>query len=474
MNILVSNRAHLFDPPGPLREDLVKRLTLDNPKYLDAVKHDRWTGEIPRYLRLFEQDRGDLIVPRGFIRHVIYACRRHRLPFEIADVRRELPAVDFTFTGDLRPYQTEAVEAMSTRDFGTLSAPTGSGKTVMGLWMIAHRRQPALVVVHTRELLVQWVDRIVDFLDIPAEEVGVIGGGKCDIGDRVTVATVQTLVKCADEIAPHIGHLIVDECHRTPSKTFTDAVTAFPAKYMLGLSATPWRRDKLSRLIFWTIGDVVHTVDHDALVETGDVLRAEVIVRTTAFESDADPVENYAGMLSELTQDGERNRLIVADVVHEVCTGTGTCLVLTDRRAHCDALQALLEAEGVDAEVLTGEVGKRDRRRIVEEVRAEKVKVLIATGQLIGEGFDCPGLTTLFLATPIRFDGRVLQYLGRVLRPRRGNAGPGCTITWTPRCRSWSPRPGLDVGCFDGRPEERGPSRWPPPGLSGCRPLDLS
>jgi len=143
---------------------------------------------------------------------------------------------------------------MASRDFGALSAPTGSGKTVVTLALIAKRRQPVLIVVHTRELQDQWMARIETFLGIPREEVGIIGGGKKRIGSKITVALVQSLYKVAGDICHHVGHLVVDECHRAPSRTFTEAVTAFDCHYMTGLSATPWRRDGLSRLIYWYLG----------------------------------------------------------------------------------------------------------------------------------------------------------------------------------------------------------------------------
>lgn len=141
------------------------------------------------------------------------------------DNRRTLPEVDFTFTGKLKPFQVEAVKDVLGRDFGTMAAPTGSGKTVMALSVIAERRQPALVVVHTKELLNQWIDRASSFLDLDRSEFGIIGGGKTQIGDRLTVGMVQTLCKCAGDVAPYIGHLIVGECHRAPSRTFTEAVS---------------------------------------------------------------------------------------------------------------------------------------------------------------------------------------------------------------------------------------------------------
>jgi len=266
----------------------------------------------------------------------------------------------------------------------------------------------------------QWLDRIEQFLGIPKDRIGVIGGGQKArfVGAKVTVATVQTLYKLADQVAPHIGFLVVDEAHRTPSRTFSEAVSAFDSRYMLGLSATPWRRDKLSRLIYWYLGDMAHQVDKEALEDSGDVLKAEVIWRETCFSTTLDPSEQYSKMLSELTQDRERNAMIASDVAGQAQNGGGACLVLSDRKNHCEAIQASLCRDfGVDAEILTGDVSAKDRQTIVGRLNTGQVKVVCATGQLIGEGFDAKALQTLFLVTPIKFSGRLIQYLGRVLRP---------------------------------------------------------
>ncbi len=286
--------------------------------------------------------------------------------------------------------------------------------------MIAQRKQPALIIVHTKELLNQWANRIEQFLGIPSNEIGRVGNGERTVGEKITVALVQTLFKCSSQVSPHIGYLIVDECHRTPSRTFTEAVSAFDCKFVTGLSATPWRRDNLSKLIFWYVGNVVHQVNKEGLIETGDVLRAEVIPRETDFQSYADPSTEYSQMLSELTEDPARNRLIASDVAEQAGNGGGICLVLSDRKAHCSTLQNLLSQHGVRSEVLTGDIPDEERRIIVEGLNGGRIKVLLATGQLIGEGFDCKELSTLFLTTPIRFDGRLVQYLGRVLRPAPG------------------------------------------------------
>jgi superfamily II DNA or RNA helicase len=150
-----------------------------------------------------------------------------------------------------------------------------------------------------------------------------------------------------------------------------------------------------------------------------------VILRQTEFNPFHDPVSEYSQMLAELTADDRRNRMIVSDIADETRRGGGICLVLSDRRRHCEILQAMLRfGEKIDAERLTGDLSPAQRRAVLERLQSGTVKVLLATGQLVGEGFDCPALSTLFLATPIRFGGRLLQYLGRVLRiaPGKGKA----------------------------------------------------
>ena len=420
MKIILSNDLILTEIPDQLMAEIRDRLTFPNPAYVEAEKMNRWTGNLDRTLCFYRAENGGLQIPRGFTGHLISMAKRAGIPFQIEDHRRILPEVDFQFAGELRDFQQEAMDNLIKYDFATLPAPTGSGKTVIGLAMIAARRQPALVIVHTKELLDQWIERIETFLGIPRSEIGVIGGGKMTIGGKITVGIVNSIYPSAEEIRQRIGFLIVDECHRTPSRTFTEAVSAFDCKYMLGLSATPYRRDGLSRLIFWHVGDVHHEIKAEDLQETGDILKVKAIQRFTNFRSWADATTEYPQMLAELTKDNERNELIASDVIREADNGGGICLVLTDRREHAMRLVTRIRAGGIRAEMLTGELPAKERQRIVERLNSREIPVLVATGQLIGEGFDCRELSTLFLATPIRFDGRVRQYLGRVMRPAAG------------------------------------------------------
>ncbi|MCP3951771.1 MAG: DEAD/DEAH box helicase [Desulfobacterales bacterium] len=422
IQIVLKNNLTLRGIDEEVRNLLIEKLTIPNPKYLENARMGRWNRGTPRTLRYYRKlPKCGLRTPRGYLRQMILFFRKNDLPYALEDHRRTLPEMDFQFSGKLKPFQEIAVNKMLQKDFGTLNAPTGSGKTVMGLYMLAQRRQPALIVVHTKDLAYQWMSRIETFLGISEKEIGIIGGGRKRVGPAITVALVQSLYKIAADIALKTGFIIVDECHRCPSRTFTEAVTNFDSRYMLGLSATPFRRDKLSKLIFWHLGDVHHEIDNRQLVESGDVLAADVHFRKTTFTPYFDPVNDYSRMLSELTTDDERNRLIADDVAREALISPGTTLVLSDRKKHCEALCSLIRYRNDAAcEFLTGDRSEQERKEIIQRLNHGHIKILVATGQLIGEGFDCPNLATLFFATPVRFSGRVLQYIGRVLRPAPG------------------------------------------------------
>lgn len=230
----------------------------------------------------------------------------------------------------------------------------------------------------------------------------------------------------------------MSNCHRVPSRTFTEALAAFDCRYVYGFSATPHRADGLTPLIHWHIGPLAHEVGRRGLEKRGAVLRAVVIPRPTDFATavelappsyseNYDPGKDYGsygGLVRELTMDRERNLMIAGDMVRE--SRNGTCLVITDRKGHALELAGMVRGLGVACECLTGD--SEDRAGIVARVRAGKVRAVAATAQLIGEGFDCRELCGLFLAMPVKAGRteaggeatRLIQYLGRVLRPAPG------------------------------------------------------
>lgn len=426
MHCRIAHKLFLSEIPEPIQTQIMAELTLENPKWLENLKMGRTNYKVSRHLKFYStRTNGGLILPRGYGGRLARICAEQGEPVEYEDERRSLPEVDFTFTGELRPYQHTACQAMLRKRFGTLCAPTGAGKTVCGLSLIAQRRQPALIIVHTRDLAMQWVERIEQFLDIPARKVGMIGSGKSTVGEAVTVATVQSVYSRAKDLKKRVGHIIVDECHRAPSRTFTAAVTAFDCAYSLGLSATPYRRDGLTQLIFWHLGEMHARIDGEDLMDSGAILRPEICIRPTSFMCERDPTEEYGLIIADLTENMERNSLIVDEVAREVASGRGVGLVLSDRKIHCRMLQELLEERhGISGAILTGDTPLPERKLLVDQIQSGRVDVVFATGQLIGEGFDASNLTSLFLATPIKFSGRLIQYLGRVLRPAQGKAQP--------------------------------------------------
>ncbi|MGD9948532.1 MAG: DEAD/DEAH box helicase, partial [Desulfobulbus sp.] len=275
---------------------------------------------------------------------------------------------------------------------------------------------PTLILVHSKELMYQWQDRIRQFLGV---EAGLAGDGRLQV-EPLTVAIVNTAKKHLQTLPARFGQIVVDECHRVPTSLFTEVVSAFDCRYMLGLSATAFRReDGMTRLIYMALGDRVHQVDSRLLAATGAVLRPALDQRSTEFVYGYQG--EYAKLIKALANDKKRNR----QIAHDICAlpasdHSGTVLVVSDRVGHCQALAELLLAKAVPVAVLTGRTAPEERARIVNDVRENRVQVLVSTLQLIGEGFDCPGLSTLVLATPIKFEGRLLQVVGRIMRPAEG------------------------------------------------------
>ena len=363
----------------------------------------------------WEINGGVMTVPRGMFQELRDLTEQVGLVFEVDDKTLVLPSVDFEFHGKLRQDQEEAVAKAMSQDCGIIEAPTGAGKTVMAMAAIAYRKQPTTIVVHTDVLLRQWRERIEQFLRLTP---GMLGGGQKTLG-KVNVAMVQTLARNPALLRDRTGFLIVDEVHRAPAEaTFWNVVRSFPARYILGLSATPYRSDQMDPLIRWCVGPILAKISRKALQENGHVMKPEIIIRETEFQTELG-ADDFASILSEIPRCKPRNRQILADVLAEHGSGE-VCLVLTDRVEHALNFVKALRMNGVPAEVLTGSKGKKERQSVIEQLASGSLRCVVATAQLVGEGFDCKELSCMFLTMPIKFRGRLIQYIGRVLRPAPG------------------------------------------------------
>ncbi|TVQ99288.1 MAG: DEAD/DEAH box helicase [Desulfovibrionales bacterium] len=409
----VSRTTRIVNAKSRPVHEIRRQLRMRNPKYDEAVRQGRWTGNMDETIDFSRlQPDGPCIIPRGFTRQALDILRQHGERPVVDDQRLVLPEIDIRFRGELRPYQERVHAAILRRDQGVANMPTGAGKTTTACSIIAARRQPTLVVVHSLELAHQWRDRLRTFLGVDA---GLIGGGCMDV-QPITVGVINSVRIQIGTLAGRFGHLVVDECHRAGAAMFNEVINAIPGKYRLGLSATPFRRDGLDKVIFFLLGDLAASVEPQELENNGSILRPQIVQHPTEWRYQY--MEDYARMITAMTESQVRNQQIVCDA-HTNLT-SGTSLVVSDRVGHCRRLADKIRARGVECAVLTGADRPEHRKMIVELVQAGAVPVLLATTALVSEGFDCAGLDQLYLATPIKFRGRLIQVVGRILRPAPG------------------------------------------------------
>ena len=359
----VSHECRLIGADDQVLAALRRELTIDNPKYQAAKQFGRWIGkQLKPQLFFFREEAGALVFPRGFGNQAVRICRQFTGSAPLVQDKRCVSAeIELRFQGELRPYQQQAVDAVTSRSFGVLEAGTGSGKTIMALAVIAHRRQPTLILVHSKELMYQWQERIRTFLGM---EAGLAGDGRLQI-EQLTVAIVNTAKKHLATLPPQFGQIVVDECHRVPASLFTEVVAAFDCRYMLGLSATAFRReDGMTRLIYMTMGERVHRVDSRVLETSGAVLRPKFDQRSTGFFYAYQG--EYATLIKALTKDRGRNLQIVEDVCARLASEhAGTVLVVSDRVEHCQTLAESLLSRSVPVAVLSGRTPPEERFRVV-------------------------------------------------------------------------------------------------------------
>lgn len=341
---------------------------------------------------------------------------RFRMP---APMRHEF---DGPFTASCEPRE-RAVREIAKHDYGVLSAPPGAGKTVMGCALIARHRTATLVLVHRAILLEQWREEAGRFLGLNRDEIGVWRGKGSRMTGRLDIAMLPSLsrVENVTELFTGYGLVIVDECHHVPAVSFEALLKACPCRRLVGLTATPERKDGLERLLHLQCGPIRHTVE----IAAGETVPRTVFVRRSSFHLPTDGATKSAihEIWQALVDDPGRTQQVANDVWAAV--KEGRCpLVLPDRKTPLDKLQeAFAQLRGVeDVAVfrLESDSGIKQNRIVRAEIDALSAKrqryVLFSTASLIGEGFDLPSLDTLFLGMPLSFKGRLIQYAGRLYR----------------------------------------------------------
>ncbi|MGH7959461.1 MAG: TOTE conflict system archaeo-eukaryotic primase domain-containing protein [Opitutaceae bacterium] len=402
----------------------LKRLaTFANPVFHEKQRLRFPTYDTPRFIFAAELHPDRLVLPRGTIDEAIGIVESAGGTVTIQDCRAQSPRILWSFQGELRAEQESAVREMAKHEFGVLSAPPGAGKTVMGCALIARHRTSALVLVHRAVLQEQWRQEAARFLGLKRNEIGVWRGKDSRMTGRLDIAMLPSLARWENvaEVFSRYGLVIVDECHHVPAVSFEALLKACPCRHIVGLTATPERKDGLERLLHLQCGPIRHKVD----VPANEAIQRTVFVRRSSFHLPDIGAGKY--QIHEIWQalvDDVGRTLQVANDVWTIVQGGRSPLVLSDRKAHLDklqeAFQRLCGADDVAVFRLASGAGIKQRRAIRAEIdqRSEKQQryVLFSTASLIGEGFDLPILDTLFLAMPLSFKGRLIQYAGRLHR----------------------------------------------------------
>ncbi|MEO1078952.1 MAG: DEAD/DEAH box helicase family protein [Pseudomonadota bacterium] len=409
--------------PQALANRLIRLAAFQNPEFYRAQAMRLSVWDKPRVIGCAENYPQYIALPRGCLDAALELLRDHNIACELNDERSGGSPLDVGFLGKLRADQEDAVSAILQHETGVLCAPTAFGKTVTAAAVIARRGVSTLVLVHRTELLKQWQERLKAFLVIEKGYVGTIGGGRTNPTGNIDIAVMQSLSR-QGEVKPLVedySQVIVDECHHVGAASFEAIMKRVRAKYVLGLTATPIRRDGQQPIIFMQCGPIRHT----AAIPASAPIDLEVVPCTRDERIDLGPQAGIQDVFRRLADD-ERRTFAIATEIRRACDEGRKVLVLTERAAHLDAIRVALEGHEPAPFVLHGRMSKKQRAALVDQLDSlppDAPRVLLATGKLVGEGFDHPPLDTLVLAMPVSWKGTLQQYAGRLHREHTAKSG---------------------------------------------------
>jgi superfamily II DNA or RNA helicase len=404
-----------------------------NPEFYAKQAMRQSTFGTPRVTAVFTENEQEIVLPRGVESKLFDILNSTSVKYSVINNRHVGNPLNIYFNGQLNLKQEIAFTELNKFDDGVLSATTGFGKTVIGARIIAEKKVPTLILVHTKELATQWKERLEQFLTInetvekksrkKSSVIGQLGGGKNSINGIVDIAIMQSMFDKDKEVKSIInqyGLILVDECHHISAVNFSRILAAANSKYVYGLTATPIRKDGHQNIVFMLCGNIRHKVDAKQEAKLRDFKQ----YITPRFTSTRMPLykrsdewhitEVYKHICDSIT----RNELIVNDVIQAINNGRNP-LILTERTSHLEMLAALMKAMDFQVITISGDLKTKIRKEALSKIKSLKDGerfVIVATGKLIGEGFDESRLDTLFMAMPIAWKGTIAQYAGRLHR----------------------------------------------------------
>ena len=413
--------------PASLVSYLREELNMLNVEYFVKERAGLPTYGVEKYIATVTSDDNHVFVPRGFLPKLTVWLEEHAVPYTVKDERIAGKPIEFTNKFQLFDFQKTAVDSFAPAENGVLVAPAGSGKTVMGLAIIAQKQQSAIILTHRRQIYDQWLERVEHGFGVAKKHIGQVCGTKKKAEMPITVAMVETLARLKDwgDIPSMFGTVILDECHHVPARMFREVISRFKGKYRFGLTATPDRKYNDSKLIAAYLGEVVHTVHKSDIDKVDKITGLEnkneksepdrVIVTATEVQVPfGDTPRHFPLVAKVISNDSSRNAIIVAGITKEAKNGK-TILVLTERKEHAEMLRAHLRRD-FETILFSGDLSARQKKRALQRIKSGRFQILIATGQILGEGTDIANLDILFLAFPVSFHGKLAQYIGRIRR----------------------------------------------------------
>ena len=375
--------------------------SFENPQIKLLLSLRKPLYNTPKYLKGYEESSEFLTLPRGLKEKLFEYLNYNLVKYKIIDNRvfEKIETKRILFT--LRAEQEDAIKEILKYDSSICVAPPGFGKTLIGAKIFEQRAVKTLIIVNKNMLLDQWISRFVDYFGYKKSDIGFLGKSQNRLNGNIDIATMQSLNNIP-ELVENYTQVIVDECHHIPALTFEQIVKNFKGKYILGLSATPNRKDELDPILYQQLGNISYEYKKPKTHTN------RLLVIKTEFISSAD---NYASIINELVSNEDRNRQLVKTIKENI---DRKILLLSDRIEHLNLLENILKEENIDFVSVHGSQNKKEQVENMQKVKTSSL--ILATSSFFGEGIDFPHLNTIIFATPISFYGRLIQYLGRIGR----------------------------------------------------------
>jgi len=440
--LVITRSNMLYIPLSQLSPKVLNHLrriaSFRNPEFYSKQALRLSTYSTPRIISCAELTEEYLMLPRGCEDAVVALLKEKGVTFHFDDETNHGRSISVHFNGELRNNQKEAVEALTSSNTGVLSATTAFGKTVAAIGLIAKHGVNTLILVHTKALLDQWVQRLEQFLvidEVPEVEegkrrrkknlspIGTLSSTGNKLHGIIDIALMQSCIS-DNEVKPFVkdyGMVIADECHHVSAVNFEQILKAVNAQYVYGLTATPIRKDGHQPIIFMQCGPIRYSADAKSQMQSQTFQRL-LVPRFTPFRLVSNEDLSFAKVTQQIAEDEYRNLLIVKDVVEVLKEGRSP-IILTSRTSHVALLAELLQPHCHNVITLVGSYGTKEKREKMEQLQSippSESLVIVATGKYVGEGFDYARLDTLFLVSPVSWKGIVAQYVGRLHREYEG------------------------------------------------------